>query len=307
MKHASPLAIAAAFAFSSLAPGVAHAAGSLKAAWVSGHGINTLGCGSLTNPCQTFQYTHDIVVAAGGLIAVLDSSNYGPLIIRNAISIVDDGGLAGIAIASGDAIDIQAGPTDAVFLKGLHIDGLGTASNGINLTSAGSLTVTNSTIKGFGAPAPGGNAGNGILIDPPSGAVNFTISDTLLSGNSYSGIYVFPSVNFGSGSTATIFGTLTRVEAVNNQLYGVAVSGGNTSGTVSVIANQVNASENVFSGFLQGVGNLYLSRSTATGNGWGHFGAGVVNNGGVYTYGDNSINGNATDVSGGAMTPAPLK
>jgi len=33
---------------------------------------------------------------AGGLIAVLDSSDYGPLVIRKAISIVDDGGLAGI-------------------------------------------------------------------------------------------------------------------------------------------------------------------------------------------------------------------
>jgi len=32
-------------------------------------------------PMPDLQYTHDNVVAAGGLIAVLDSSNYGPLVI----------------------------------------------------------------------------------------------------------------------------------------------------------------------------------------------------------------------------------
>ncbi|MFY9626756.1 MAG: hypothetical protein WAK03_01205, partial [Methylocystis sp.] len=192
MPRTSSLAIIAAMFISTLAPGAALAAGSAKAAWVSGHGTNAAGCGSLTNPCQTFQYTHDNVVAAGGLIAVLDSSNYGPLVIRNAISIVDDGGLAGIAVASGDAISIQAGPNDAVLLKGLHIDGLGTANNGINLTSAGSLTVTKCTIEGFGASNANGTVGNGIFIVPSAGNLNFSISDTIVTGNAWVGIYVLP-------------------------------------------------------------------------------------------------------------------
>ena len=79
MPRTSSLAIIAAMFISTLAPGAALAAGSAKAAWVSGHGTNAAGCGSLTIPCQTFQYAHDNVVAAGGLIAVLDSSNYGRL------------------------------------------------------------------------------------------------------------------------------------------------------------------------------------------------------------------------------------
>jgi len=327
MKHASSLAIAAALAFSSFAPGAALAAGSSKAAWVSGHGTNTAGCGSLTNPCLTLQYTHDNVVAAGGLIAVLDSSDYGPLVIRNAISIVDDGGLAGIAVASGDAIDIQAGPTDAVFLKGLHIDGLGTANNGINLTSAGSLTVANCTIKGFSINNGTGNIGNaiwintssakasfgisdtvlsgnviGVLVNPSSGNVRFTISDTVISGNSYYGVSVFPSLaNNASGATASVNGTITRVEVSRNE-NGLYVSGGATNGKLTITANQVNASENVGSGFNVYEASLYLTRTTATGNGYG-----VYNNGVAYSYGDNAINGNANDLYGGLSTIAHLQ
>ena len=151
-------------------------------------------------PLPDLPIPHDNVVAAGGLIAVLDLSNYGPLVIRNAISIVDDGGLAGIAVASGDAIDIQAGPNDAVFLKGLHIDGLGTANNGIHLTSAGKLTIVNCTIKGFGATTP--DNGNGIRISVNSGSLDFSVSNTIVSLNS--GVGVWLDLNGSSSPTASL-------------------------------------------------------------------------------------------------------
>jgi hypothetical protein len=296
MKLASSLAIAAALASSPVAPGAAFAAGSLKAAWVSGHGTNAAGCGSLTNPCATFQYVHDNIVAAGGLIAVLDSSSYGPLVIRNAISIVDDGGLAGIAVGSGDAIDIQAGPTDAIFLKGLHIDGLGTANNGINLTVAGSLTVKNCTIKGLGNSS--GINGNGILIQPASGNLTFDISDTSSTGNGTYGIAIAPGWSNGL-SSAQISGTVTRVDTARNGIGLDLYAGGNSA--IKVVADQLTTSANIYAGIdVQNVSTLYLTRSVVTGNNYGFYGP-------INSYGDNAINGNANDTGGGTLIKAGLQ
>ena len=300
MPRTSSLAIIAAMFISALAPGAALAAGSAKAAWVSGHGTNAAGCGSLTNPCQTFQYTHDNVVAAGGLIAVLDSSNYGPLVIRNAISIVDDGGLAGIAVASGDAIDIQAGPNDAVFLKGLHIDGLGTANNGIYLTSAGKLTIVNCTIKGFGATTP--DNGNGIRISVNSGSLDFSVSNTIVSLNSGVGVWLdlngssSPTASLknvtltsnatglvanASGSSGNAIVTIEDSVATRNSAIGFAAAA--RTPNVTIVADRVNASFNG-SGLEAIGGAILLSNSVATGNG-----TDLNNNGGTLTSYQNNV------------------
>lgn len=294
-----------------LTPDATYAAGSLPRAWVSSQfGSDASGCGLVTNPCKTFQYAHDSVVVVGGTIYVRDPGGYSPLVITNAISIISDGsGPAIIAAPSGDAIAIQASG-GAVLIKGLTLDGAGTGNNGINLTAAGSLIVTNSTIKEFMNPSTYYDiVGNGIVIQPTSGTVYFTISDTVLSGNSNAGIAVAPSLaNFEKGpASATVFGSLTRVEAVKNRM-GVDLEGQFNAGAVSVIANQVNASANANCGFGAntygaGISNLYLTRSTATGNGYG-----VCNAlGTVYSYGDNAINGNATDVNGPMNTTRHLQ
>ncbi len=309
-------AIAAALALPLLASVAALAAGSggsQPRAWVSVNGADAPSCGTGSAPCRTFQYAHDNIVQPGGTIYVQGPGNYGQLVIAHAISIINDGvGTTTIFAASGDAIAIAANPGDAIFIKGLTLDGVGTGNNGINLTSAGNLTVTNSTIKGFGNAQANYrfNVGPiGIFINPSSGTLNFTISDTVVSGNNGTGIYVFPAPapNSPSAATATIFGSLTRVEAVNNKNVGVAVIGTGNTGTVSVIANQVNASENGVCGFGANTANLYLTRSTATGNGWGNNGFGVCNSGTVYSYGDNAINGNAIDLDAPMNTTRPLK
>jgi hypothetical protein len=292
VKLASSLAIAAALAFSSFAPDAALAAGSSPAAWVSGHGTNSSGCGSLTNPCLTLQYTHDNVVAAGGLIAVLDSSDYGPLVIRKAISIVDDGGLAGIAVASGDAIDIQAGPTDAVFLKGLHVDGLGTASNGIKLTSAGSLTVANCTVREFGL-VNGVGSGNGIFITPASSPVSFNIFDTIISGNVAFGIFVF------AGNSNAV-GNVKHVTAINNGNVNSGVGGGLVAqgSAANVIVSDSNFSQNHLTGIWADGGQVSVSNSVATLND----GYDLDNLSGTLT----SYQNNIYSVSYGVISPASL-
>jgi hypothetical protein len=66
-------------------------------AWVSGHGTDAAGCGSIASPCRTLQYVHDNIIAAGGEIDILDPAGYGTITITKALSIINDGaGTAGV-------------------------------------------------------------------------------------------------------------------------------------------------------------------------------------------------------------------
>src|SRR5471032_915995 len=88
------------------------ACASSNRAWVSGHGVDQVGCGAPTAPCRSLQYAHDNIVAPGGEIDILDPAGYGAVTITKAISIVNDGvGTAGVQASQGEAINIQAGPT----------------------------------------------------------------------------------------------------------------------------------------------------------------------------------------------------
>ena len=108
-------------------------------AWVSGHGTDAAGCGAPTNPCRSFQYVHDNIIAGGGEIDALDGADYGAITITKALSIVGDGTLAAVEQpnAGQNAITINASLTDAVHLRGLTIDGLGVATNGIVFDGGG--------------------------------------------------------------------------------------------------------------------------------------------------------------------------
>jgi hypothetical protein len=63
---------------------------------------------------------------------------------------------------------------DAVFIKGLTLDGAGTGNNRITLISGGSLIVESCTVRGFGY-------GIGILS---SNSTTVAILDTIVSDNS---------------------------------------------------------------------------------------------------------------------------
>ena len=117
--------------------------------WVSGHGTDSGACGPVSAPCLSFQRAHDNA-AAGDEIDVLDPADYGTVVITKAISIINDGvGTAGVQVGSGNAVTINAGPGDAVHLRGLDIDGLGTADNGIVFNSGAGLAVVNCVVRHF--------------------------------------------------------------------------------------------------------------------------------------------------------------
>jgi hypothetical protein len=257
-----------AVALFSLCLATAPAEATVDHTYVSGKGTDTGGCATPATACRTFAYAITQTAAAGEIIAI-DAANYAPVTITQSISIVADaGGPAGIIMTStapptfqGTAITINAGAADVVNLRGLTLDGEGTASVGIYLTSAGSLTISDCVVRHF--------------------------------------------VNLGIGLTGPLHASILNTVMTNNG-FGLSVGGIGAAATFVTVRKSVM--NNNFTGFAANYdAMLTFADSMATGNSLGGFvslfsgpGSPAV----VYSYGDNEINGNGTDISGGGtLTP----
>jgi hypothetical protein len=194
-------------------------------AWVSGHGTDAAGCGAPTNPCRSLQYALDDIVADGGEIDILDPAGYGSVAIGKSVSIVNDGvGTAGVqqGVTGDDAIKIQAASSDAVTLRGLDIDGLGVAANGIHLLSAGALTVQNCVIRHF--------AHDGAYLQEQNNKLELTVFNTFAADNANDGFDISPQPG------GSILGVIDHSGATTNGGDGIALWGLNTtSGSVVAI------------------------------------------------------------------------
>ena len=281
--------------------------------WISGNGVDQAGCGPVAMPCRTLQYAHDNT-NAGGEINVLDPAGYGSVAIDKAISIINDGvGTAGVLATSGNAIQISAGSTDAVILRGLTIEGANTASNGIRINGVGSLTIANCVIQGF--------TGRGIL-DFSGFNGTLRVLNTTVAGN-HDGILIAPAGNITSYDAL-----LDRVVVVDNASNGLQVAGDNSfgSGTLrvavsnSLLSSNASGGLNVYSNTLQA--NVVITDSIMSGNGNGaairgilpsivtfgrntiaHNNVGInIFNGTANTFGNNQFHNNSGDVSG-TLTP----
>ena len=293
--------------------------------WISGTGVDQAGCGPVANPCRTLQYAHD-QTSAGGEIDVKDSSGYGSVIITKAISIVGTGTIAGVLAApNGNAITINAGANDAIVLEALAVQGAGVGNNGIVFNTGASLTVSRCIVQGFTGAQFSGVSGNGILIQPATGTPTITVTDTIASGNTSGGIAYYTST--GSAKTKLI---ATHVLTERNRI-GIHLNANQSSGSLNVQVSDATLAHNSDTG-------IYVSGTTTTtalldyirafNNGTGvesNYGGpptitllrrsiisgnqtGVEAHNGVifYSYGDNSINGNATDKVG-TISLAPLQ
>jgi Right handed beta helix region len=246
--------------------------------FVSGAGSDSNNC-SVTAPCRTFQAAYT-AVAAGGEIDVLTPAGYGTLTIGKALSIQAHG-FGGITATGGaTAITINAGTSDAVTLNGLLIDGAGTGLVGIEIIEAGSVQIVDCVVRHFSSL--------GIFYEPGNSPANLLVSDTIVSDNNGSGVYIQPS----NGVTTTPV-TLSGITANNNASYGVYVGNANVMIAHSVLSNNKD-------GLVGNGGATWLAKSVISGNSTdGVF----VSGGPVNSYGDNDINGNTTDLSG-TLTPA---
>jgi hypothetical protein len=289
--------------------------GSLTRSFVSSTGSNSNPC-TITLPCASFAQAYT-VIGANGIVAALDPGKYGPITIIGPVTINGNGWAAITGPAQNNAITINANSSngDVVTLTGLEIDGAGAAYNGIVFNSGGTLTITNCVVQNFVYDGSHQTTGNGILLDPITGTVNFAITNTTASNNGWVGIFYFPT----SAGAAT-YGTIDHVVATKNQ-YGIAINlddaGGSPWTTVDIsnsiasnnnvtgiyIANpssnsqlavsidNTNASENQYGIASFGAPNVTLGRSVITANRT----YGIDNETATfYSYQDNRINGNGT-------------
>jgi hypothetical protein len=265
--------------------------------YVSGKGADTGGCDTPAKACRTFAFAI-AQTAASGEIKAIDPANYGPVTITKSISIVaDGGGPAGIFKPASVAINIESvGPPINVNLRGLTLDGAGTASLGIfDLIpggSSGSVTITDCFIRNF--------TGGGIVLGG-AGTLTFLISKTVAS-DSGDGL----SVN----TDGSIKGVVDHFTASGDNIgifMGTFVLGNLGGASDVTIVDSIMAND-TSDGLLVGAPNgsvgatVRLASSVVKGNGIGV----NITAGKVFSYGDNEINGNGTDVKG-TLTPLAKK
>jgi hypothetical protein len=326
-SHVLGFALLSVIAIVTSAP--AHAQnGSLTRSFVSSAGLDTNAC-TITAPCASFATAYT-KIAANGIIAALDPGKYGPIAITGPVTINGNGWAAITAPASGTGITINAGSGN-VILTGLEIDGAGTGYDGILFNSGSSLTVTNCILQNFFYTGSSPATGNGILMQPISGAITFAITNSTFSNNGYVGLYYFPS-----SGTAAADGIIDHVVATNNQ-YGIAINTTSGGGSTKVAISNSIASDNSADGIYvqneaatlavsldnssmnnndqygisaNATSTVILGRSVITANNVdGVFNATSPST--VYSYQDNRINGNGAnsnnDVTGLPMNSYTLK
>jgi len=252
-------------------------------AWVSGHGTDAASCGAPAEPCRSLQYVHNNIIAAGGEIDVLDPAGFGPVTITKALSIVNDGvGVAGVqqATSGANAITVNAGSTDIVTLRGLNIDGLNAGQSGIAVNSVGAIQIVNCVIRHFTLAG----VSYEVTSSPP---VQMIIADSILSDNGGYGIFI----QMLNGGPITQPAEVNKVTLTNN---GTGIFVGYTA---VIISNSEIANNNTGVSTELGAG-VRLAKDVIFGNTTGV----NLSGGTVYSYGDNYIDLNTTDITGGSLT-----
>ena len=279
-------------AFVVLTSTLAHAQASQT--FVSGVGDDLNPCSRLL-PCKTFAGAISKTLA-NGEINVLDPGGYGAVTITKPIAIISDGPTAGVIVGGPtDAIIINIpnpAARDAVFLRGLDINGLGSARRGISIRSAGAVHIDNCIIYGF--------TSNGIEAAQANANALLFVRNTL-TYNTRAGLVVGQTVN----------ATVENLRSVRN-LYGVqginsgeihirdSVLSSNTFHGIVTIGAAHAIVENTTIGFngdtgavaSGGTANVRLGGNTITGNTLGIAGLG---SGQLISFGDNDIGGNTTN------------
>lgn len=286
--------------------------------FVASTGTDSGAC-SRAAPCRSFAYAVSQTSNAGE-VDVLDSAGYGPVTLTQSISIINSAGnTANIAVPSNqNGITISAAETDNIVLRGLTLEGGKVGSNGIVFNSGASLTVSECSIQNFSGVA---RKGNGILLQPETGAVKIAVSNTSTSGNQNYGIYYAPTAtgtaaaniaidtvaarNNTSGirienttsSAGAVVAAITSTIASSNSVAGFYFT--SSSGLLRASISSSTAMGSQYGLFVAGAANAYLGQSVIIGNG-----TGVYTQGGAaaYTYKNNQIDGNTQGSSGQFLT-----
>lgn len=256
--------------------------------WVSGNGDDANTC-SNTAPCKTFAGAIS-KTAAGGAINVLDPGGFGAVTITKSITISSEGFEAGVLASGTNGININAGTSDIVVLRGLDIDGAPSGSGliGVNFINGGTLHIEKSTIRNFRS----GTAA-GILFTPPAGSGGqLVVSDTIIEGNGSAATNGGLVIRPGAGGAAKVL--LDGVRVTGNSAGIITDS---TSGVVRITLRDSVSSLNVGNGLAASGANstiVAIERSTFNSNS----GTGVSATGGsVVMLGASTVSANLVGVA----------
>jgi len=293
MRRIALLALAIGLFAPFLASAPAHAQATRT--WVSGVGDDANPC-SRTAPCKTFAGAIS-KTAAEGEIDCLDPGGFGAITITKAITLNCTATLGSILVAGTNGINIAAGATDKVIIRGLQLQGIGPTGTpglvGIKITTAGVVAIENCVITQFGQ--------QGILDARTTGNTKLMIVNTIVSHNTGTGIALGGAVPnnvvidssqsfdnlFGIGST-TGNNVVVRRSVLSDNGTGVEADNG---ATVTVDNSAISGNG---TGVQANSGNIRLSDSDINFN--------TVNGmtGSPVSYGTNRVFGNA-----GSTTTTP--
>ncbi len=269
--------------------------------WVSTKGDDGNSC-SYSAPCRTFAGALPRI-ASGGEIDVLDSGDFGPLTINKSVSVISAGPLGGIQAGTGNAITINAGPNDKVVLRGLTLDGLGTGTTGVSFVSGGPLYVENCTINNFLW---------GVDFAPTNGSGKLWITDSIVRNNGFaSGGGVHLIATTGPGFAASIDGlraegngagvkaesrgtvTIRNSFSTSNGWAGFTAYTPSGGSVQMLVENSVSTHNGTIGVQSNGSGaTVTLSNVVVTDN---PTGLGIFNGGAILSFGNNRVQGNATN------------
>jgi hypothetical protein len=188
------------------------------------------------------------------------------------------------------------------------------------------VTITNCTLQNFLYSSGNSTTGDGILIQPTSGTVSISITNTTASNNGWAGIAYSPqsgtpNINavidnvitnsnvygiysytyLANGGTADI--AVSNSFASNNSNIGFYFENG-VSSTTNASLDNVSASANPGAGIrADGSASVLLGRSVLVGNSHGVIDGTTAHT--IYTYQDNRINLNTADGTGTLNKTSP--
>jgi Right handed beta helix region len=271
--------------------------------WVSATGSDSNPC-HMDSPCATFTHAISTTMGASEVECLTPGHFDTALVITSAVTINCPGGVVvgGITVSSSSGV---------VILRGIEIQGLGASADGLDLTggalvldgvqingfsgtglsiqAAGTVSVTNSQITG--------NT-NGIDVEPSSGTALVSLSHVDVEHNSNSGIFLG---GFAAGESQV---HLTDSVVANNGGVGISVNGSDVKRQFLTMQR----SSSVFNGAvgLTAFGTQAFVLVGESPIAWNSTGISTSLGGVVYSYRNNQINGNGTDISG-ALPQAPLQ
>lgn len=290
------------FAASVLLSALAHAQASRT--WVSGVGDDANPC-SRTAPCKTFAGAIS-KTAEGGEIDALDPGGFGGVTITKGITIDGGGGQVASVLVSGiSGITVAAPVTDAVTIRNLSINGIGSGIDGIRFISGKRLHVENCTISGF--------TQNGVNLNPttvPGTGAPVTLVNVISRDNTMNGLSVIGSgsrvsvtidkSHFDSnGNDGVIAADFTRLVVRDSEASGNGAVGfiaqANAGDTIINITNST-AGNNVTTGIQAGGGSalsvVRLAGVSILSNGVNGLAVGA--NGSIVSFGGNYNSGSGS-------------